>query len=218
MIGAGDKAAQRRKARQALLEALELIPFRRVVEAGIPAIMISHVMFPNIESENVPCTMSRRIVTDLLKKKMGFDGLVLTDCMEMLAIQDHYGTPEGVVASLKAGVDLAEISSTIALEWGAAKLVNEAAERGEFDMEEIKASVEKILEYKKKICCEVDPSLCNLEEDRIAAREMARQAITCCAGTAPLADEKTFFCGCADYRASGVGNEDGSTGDRKSTL
>ena len=194
------------------LEELELIPFRRAVEAGIPAIMISHVMFPNIESEKVPCTMSRRIVTDLLKKKMGFDGLVLTDCMEMLAIQDHYGTPEGVVASLKAGVDLAEISSTIALEWGAAKLVNEAAQRGEFDMEEIKASVEKILAYKKKICYEVDPSLCNLEEDRIVAREMARQAITCCAGTAPLADEKTFFCGCADYRASGVGNEDGSTG------
>ena len=194
------------------LEALELIPFRRAVEAGIPAIMISHVMFPNIEPQNVPCTMSRRIVTDLLKKKMGFDGLVFTDCMEMLAIQEHYGTPEGVVASIKAGVDLAEISSTIALEWGAAKLVNEAAQRGEFDMEEIKASVEKILEYKKKICYEVDPSLCNLEEDRKIAREMARQAITCCEGAAPLADEKTFFCGCADYRASGAGNEDGSAG------
>lgn len=194
------------------LEQLELIPFRRAVEAGIPAIMISHVMFPNIESENVPCTMSRRIVTDLLKKKMGFDGLVLTDCMEMLAIQDHYGTPEGCVAAIKAGVDLAEISSTIALEWGAAKLVNEAAQRGEFDMEEIKASVEKILEYKKKICFEIDPVLCNLEEDRKAAAAMARQAITCCAGSAPLADEKTFFCGCADYRASGAGNEDGSAG------
>ena len=194
------------------LEQLELIPFRRAVEAGIPAIMISHVMFPNIESENVPCTMSRRIITDLLKKKMGFDGLVLTDCMEMLAIQDHYGTPEGCVAAIKAGVDLAEISSTIALEWGAAKLVNEAAQRGEFDMEEIKASVEKILEYKKKICFEIDPALCNLEEDRKAAAAMARQAITCCQGNAPLADEKTFFCGCADYRASGVGNEDGSAG------
>lgn len=194
------------------LEQLELIPFRRAVEAGIPAIMISHVMFPNIEEENVPCTMSRRIVTDLLKKKMGFQGLVFTDCMEMLAIQEHYGTPEGVVASIKAGVDLAEISSTIALEWGAAKLVNEAAQRGEFDMEEIKASVEKILAYKKMISYDVDPSLCNLEEDRQAAREMARQAITCCEGTAPLANEKTFFCGCADYRASGAGNEDGSAG------
>ena len=80
------------------------------------------------------------------------------------------------------------------------------------DMEEIRASVEKILAYKRKICYEVDPALCNLEEDRQAAREMARQAITCCAGSAPLANEKTFFCGCADYRASGAGNEDGSAG------
>lgn len=194
------------------LEQLELIPFRAAAEAGIPAIMISHVMFPNIEPEQVPCTMSRKIVTCLLKEKMGYNGLILTDCLEMLAIQDHYGTPEGTVAAIRAGVDLAEISSTIALEWGAAKAVNEAAERGEFDMEEIKASVEKILEYKKKICYDIDPSLCNWDSDREEAERMARQAITCCAGTAPLADGDTFFCGCADYRASGVGNEDGSAG------
>ena len=90
--------------------------------------------------------------------------------------------------------------------------MNEAAERGEFDMEEIKASVDKILEYKKKLCYDIDPSLCNLEADRDAVGKMARQAITCCEGAAPLADENTFFCGCADYRASGVGNEDGSAG------
>lgn len=194
------------------LEQLELIPFRRAAEAGIPAIMISHVMFPKIGKENVPCTMSRYIVTDLLKKKIGYEGLILTDCMEMLAIQDHYGTPEGTVAALKAGIDLAEISSTIALEWGAAKAVNEAAERGEFDMEEIRESVEKILRYKQMICYDIDTTLCNRNEDRAAASAMARQAITNCGGEAPLADGNTFFCGCADYRASGAGNEDGSAG------
>ncbi len=194
------------------LEQVELVPFRAAAEAGIPAIMISHVLFPKLVTEEVPCTMSRQVITGLLKEKMGYQGLILTDCMEMLAIQDYYGTPEGTVASIKAGVDLAEISSTIALEWGAAKAVNEAAERGEFDMEEIKASVEKILEYKKKVCFQIDTSKCNLVEDRIAVEKMARQAITCCAGSAPLADENTFFCGCADYRASGVGNEDGSAG------
>lgn len=192
------------------LEQLELVPFQQAVNAGIPAIMISHVMFPQIVEERVPCTMSRRIVTDLLKKKMGYQGLILTDCMEMRAIQDHYGTPEGTVASIKAGVDLAEISSTIALEWGAAKAVNEAAQRGEFDMEEIRTSVEKILEYKKKICFQIDPDLGNWKEDRETVEKMSRQAVTCCAGTAPAADENTFFCGCGDYRASGVGNEDGS--------
>ncbi len=75
------------------LEKLELIPFRRAAEAGIPAIMISHVLFPRIEKEEIPCTMSRRIVTGLLKEKMGYQGLILTDCMEMGAIRDYYGTP-----------------------------------------------------------------------------------------------------------------------------
>lgn len=194
------------------LEQLELIPFRRAVEAGIPAIMISHVLFPNIEKYYVPSTMSRKIVTGMLREKMGFQGLILTDCMEMGAIQNFYGTPEGTVAAIKAGVDLAGISSTIGLEWAAAMAVNEAAERGEFDEEEIRASVERILRYKAQICYEVQPELCNWESDRETVRWMAARAITCCEGAPFLADEKTFFCGCADYRASGAENEDGTAG------
>ena len=69
------------------LEQLELIPFRRAIEAGVPAIMMSHVLFPNIEPEQVPCTMSRRMVTGLLKQKLGFRGLILTDCMEKKTVQ-----------------------------------------------------------------------------------------------------------------------------------
>ena len=189
------------------LEALELIPFRRCIREGIPAMMISHVMFPNIEPEQVPCTMSRRIITGLLKEKLGFRGLILTDCMEMLAIQDHYGTPEGTVAAIQAGVDLAEISSTLALEREAAKALNEAAERAELDLAEIRASVEKILAYKRQIDWEPEPALCNRDSDRELARTLARKAITCCAGEPFPVDGKTFFCGCADYRVSGVGND-----------
>lgn len=192
------------------LEQVELVPFRAAVENGIQSIMISHMMFPKIETENVPCTMSRKIVTGILKEKMGYNGLILTDCMEMMAIQKHYGTPEGSVAAMKAGIDLVEISASFDLELGAAKAVNEAAERGEFDMEEIRSSVERILEYKKKVSYEIDTSLCNREEDRAAVLAMTRKAVTNCGGSAPIANAKTFFCGCADYRASGVGNEDGN--------
>ena len=193
------------------LEQVELVPFRRCVEENIPAIMISHVMFPSIEPEQVPCTMSRRIITGLLKEKMGYQGLILTDCMEMLAIQDHYGTPQGTVAAIKAGVDLAEISSTIGLERAAAEAVNQAALHGELDLEEIRASVEKILTYKKQICWTPDPSLCNRPEDRAAAEALAHKAITCRAGTPFAVSSRTFFCGCADYRVSGVGNDQGES-------
>lgn len=74
-------------------------------------------------------------------------------------------------------------------------------------MDEIRASVEKILAYKKQIDWTPDSTLCCREDDRVAAYAMARQAITCCEGTPFSVDEHTFFCGCADYRTSGVGND-----------
>ncbi len=190
------------------LEQAELIPFRRCIEAGIPAIMSSHILFPNIETENIPGTMSRTIITDLLKKRLGFRGLVFSDCLEMAAIQKYYGTANGTVAAIKAGIDLAEISATISLMWDAAKAVNEAADRGEFDMEEIRESVEKILAVKKTMVVQPNPALCNLPEDRAAVQSILRHAITSCGGTPPTLEEDTFFCGCSDYRASLVGNPD----------
>lgn len=188
------------------LECAELIPFRRCIEAGIPAIMSSHILFPKIEKENVPGTMSRTIITDLLKKRLGFRGLVFSDCLEMDAIQNYYGTANGTVAAIKAGIDLAEISSSIDLMREAAGAVNNAADRGEFDMEEIRESVKKILAVKKTMMVEPVPALCNLPEDREAVQNMIRQAITGCSGTPPILDENTFFCGCGDNRASLVGN------------
>ena len=195
---------------EAELEQVELVPFREAAAHGIHAMMISHVLFPAIEKTQVPSTMSRTIVTDLLRKKLGFDGLILTDCMEMGAIKDHYGTAHGVVEAIRAGVDLAEISSTPELERQAAEALNRAAEAGELDLGEIGASVEKIIRYKKKIAAfPVDERLCNRAEDREAVDRMALEAVSCVSGCAPTADRRTFFCGCADYRASGVGNEDG---------
>lgn len=192
------------------LEQTELVPFRRCIAAGIPAIMSSHILFPNIEKENIPGTMSRTIITDLLKKRLGFRGLVFSDCLEMAAIQKYYGTANGAVAAIKAGVDLAEISASINLMWDAAKAVNEAVDRGEFDMEEIRESVEKILVVKKTMMVQPNPSACNRPEDLQTVENMIRKAITHCSGTVPVLDENTFFCGCSDYRASLVGNSNGA--------
>ncbi len=188
------------------LEAAELIPFRRCIKAGIPAIMSSHILFPNIEKENIPGTMSRTIITDLLKKRLGFKGLVFSDCMEMEAIQKFYGTAKGTVAAFQAGVDLAGLSKTIALMRETAEAVNEAAERGEFDMEEIRESVQKILDVKKNMVVQPEPALCNRRSDREMAQKMHNRAITLCSGTVPALDENTFFCGCGNFRASLVGN------------
>lgn len=189
------------------LERGQLIPFRRAIAAGIPAIMSSHILFPQIEPEKVPATMSRRIITGLLKERLGFRGLVLSDCLEMNAIQKFYGTDRGFVAALQAGVDMAEISSSFDLEYQALKYANEVAEQGGFDRPEMEASVQKILTFKEQLeRYPLEPSLCNLPQDRKLAAELARKAITCYQGTPFATNDKTFFCGCEDYRTSGAAN------------
>lgn len=195
------------------LEKLELIPFHRCIRAGIDAIMISHVMYPAIEPDGVPCTMSRRIVTGLLREKLGFRGLVLTDCMEMGAIQEHFGTPAGVVAAAKAGIDLIELSGDPALQRASAQALLEAAENGELDEKEIEDSVARILAAKKNIICRPEKEKYGLPADRETAQALAEKAVTLYAGKLPRADEKTFFCGCADYRVSGAANDGGFGGD-----
>ncbi len=189
------------------LEQSELIPFRRAIEAGIPAIMSSHILFPNIEKERIPGTMSRKIITGLLKEKLGFRGLIFTDCLEMQAIQKYYGTARGMAEAFRAGVDLAEISSTFTLEQEAVRYVNDEAERGAFDLEEFRESAEKILAMKKQLAAyPVDAQLCNRPEDRHLSAEMARQAISCYSGTAFQVTDRTFYCGCADYRTTEAAN------------
>ncbi len=88
------------------LERMELAPFRAAIANGVPAIMTAHILFPALDDSGVPATMSRRIVTDLLRGEMSFTGLVTSDCMEMQAVQKFFGSVNGVLAAMNAGVDL----------------------------------------------------------------------------------------------------------------
>lgn len=78
--------------------------------------MSSHILFPQIEKENVPATMSWTIMRGILRGRLGFNGLTLSDCMVMDAIRKHYGTADGVVTALRAGVDIVFVSSDIDLQ------------------------------------------------------------------------------------------------------
>lgn len=132
------------------LEKMELVPFANAINNGIPAIMTAHILFPKIEKEKVPATMSRTILTGLLREKMGFEGMILTDCLEMQAIQKFYGTENGAVAALKAGADIAMISHTPAFVPKVVAMVKEAVEAGDIDLAEMKKSANRIIAYKEK--------------------------------------------------------------------
>jgi beta-glucosidase-like glycosyl hydrolase len=88
------------------LAALHLPPFRKVIADGIPMIMVSHVAYPGISPEGLPATLSREIVTGLLREELGYEGVIITDAMEMKAVASSYPPGEAAVRAMEAGVDL----------------------------------------------------------------------------------------------------------------
>lgn len=86
------------------LEQVELVPFRKWVEAKLASVMTAHVIFEPIDPD-FPATMSRRVLHGILREQMGYDGLIITDDIEMKAIADHYGYDEAALKGIEAGVD-----------------------------------------------------------------------------------------------------------------
>ncbi|MDR1804327.1 MAG: beta-N-acetylhexosaminidase [Treponema sp.] len=132
------------------LEARELVPYRAAIEAGIPAIMTSHILFPQIEPEKIPATMSPKILRGLLRERLGFKGLILSDAMEMEAIKTHYGMPSGCVEALAAGVDIVYLCHEMPEVEESLEAIYTAYDSGKFDAKDFDASVERILKHKEK--------------------------------------------------------------------
>ena len=88
----------------ARLNKIELPPFRAACRAGVAGVMTAHIIYEALDSQ-YPATMSRRIIDGLLRKEMGYDGLVISDDLEMKAITDHFGVNQAVVIAAAAGAD-----------------------------------------------------------------------------------------------------------------
>ena len=88
-----------------ILQEFELVPFRRLIKEGIDSVMSAHLMFPDID-KNFPATLSKKILTNLLREKMHFDGLIVTDALVMNAISKRYGGTKTALLAFEAGADL----------------------------------------------------------------------------------------------------------------
>ena len=88
------------------LLACELVPFRAGIEAGAPFVMAAHVAAPAVTGGDEPATLSRTLLTDKLRGELGFDGIIITDALEMGAITRRYGSGEAAVRAREAGADL----------------------------------------------------------------------------------------------------------------
>lgn len=89
----------------AQLRRRDLVPFDRAVEAGAPVVMVAHIDVRDVDP-GVPSSLSRTVVTGMLRDDLGFDGVVVTDSLGMAAVTDRYTSAESAVAALRAGVDL----------------------------------------------------------------------------------------------------------------
>lgn len=110
------------------LEAIELVPFRAAIAAGVKLIMTAHVVF-NALDDRLPATLSQPVMTGLLRERLGFQGVVVSDDLEMKAVLDHYGIRESVTLGMKAGVDSFLICHTHARVQEAIEALVDAAEK-----------------------------------------------------------------------------------------
>ena len=125
------------------LARVELQPFARAIEAGIPSLMTAHVIFEPLDPV-YPATMSRAVLHTLLREKMHYDGLVVTDDLEMRAIADHYPVEEVVVRGLNAGVDQFLCCHTAELVQRAIEAVVHAVESGAVSREALATANRRI--------------------------------------------------------------------------
>jgi len=181
------------------LEACELIPFRAAVDAGVSSIMTTHILFPNIEKENIPATMSETIIQGVLREKLGYDGLVVSDCMMMDAIAKFYGTVEGSVTACNAGVDLICICHDPALTARACEALVE-----QHDPERMDAAIRRIVAAKEALLAQAAPelSVVGCAEHRAVNERQRRESITHVGAPLPALGEKPFFVGCFPFVAS----------------
>jgi beta-N-acetylhexosaminidase len=87
------------------LERVELLPFARAAAAGVPLIMTAHVVFAALDPA-VPATLSRAVITGLLRERLGYRGVIVSDDLDMAAIAGHHGADVAAVAAIRAGCDV----------------------------------------------------------------------------------------------------------------
>lgn len=126
----------------------ELLPFKSAIENGVPMIMAAHILCTELD-ENYPASMSKNIITDLLRNEMGFEGVVITDDLTMGAISESYSFGDAAVLSINAGCDILSICFGEDNVKQAVKAIKEAVENGAITEERIDESVRRILKLKE---------------------------------------------------------------------
>lgn len=129
------------------MNAVELAPFRAAIEARVAAMMSAHILYPALDADT-PATLSHRVLTGLLREQLGFEGLIITDDLEMQAIDAHYQTGNAAVMAIQAGADIVMVPWSLKKQQQAYNALRNAVKRGKISRTRLEASVRRILKTK----------------------------------------------------------------------
>lgn len=134
------------------LNAVELVPFRATIDAGVDAIMAAHVLFPDVAKDGLPATLSGDVLTGLLKGQLGYKGLVVTDAMDtMKAITDNWGLEKALIMAVQAGADALLVTDSFGRHNGLHGAMVEAVTSGQISEARLNDAVRRNLELKAKL-------------------------------------------------------------------
>lgn len=166
-------------------DSVELAPYRDAIAAGVAAVMSAHIAFPALTGDSTPATLNPRLLTGLLRGRLGFEGLAVTDALDMGAIVEHYGATEAPILALEAGADLllqvepGDVGRVI-------DAIVDAVRAGRLDEVRIDRSVRRVLEAKASLglhehrLVDLDriPAIVGVPDHTAIARRAAERSIT----------------------------------------
>ena len=129
------------------LRSKEFKPFQAGIDAGADFVMVSHISISKVTENTVPASMSKIVIQSMLRKELGFEGIVITDAMDMGAVTRKYEPGEAAVNCVKAGVDIVLMSTDLEKAYEA---VMDAVKKGKISEEQINESVQRVMQIKIK--------------------------------------------------------------------
>jgi beta-N-acetylhexosaminidase len=165
------------------IEAVELTPFRGAIAAGVDAVMTAHLNVPALEPDNLPATVSSKIITGVLRDELGFHGIVVTDAMDMQGLAAMFNSGEASVRAIEAGADVLLMPKRPE---EAIRAVTAAVEQGRISRKRLDESVNRVLaakarlglRSKKLVDLEAIADVVDSPESGERAQEVADRAVT----------------------------------------
>ncbi len=164
--------------------ARELAPYRKLIAEGVPAIMIAHSIFPAFDPDHI-ATVSKKIITNLLREELGFEGVITTDSMTMGGIVRRYGVAEACALALEAGADIVLMKAQSHLVADTFNAIRDFVEQGRISLEELDKKVYRVLNMKYEYGLFHDYDWDDIDPDAVAkksrlvqlSKDVARRSI-----------------------------------------